>query len=412
MPLASESDTTRAEILTRDNSREVELLLLCCRTDVDAERAERIRILTRGGIDWDYLIEMARANGVVPLLYRTLHAICPEYIPGRVLLSLRRFFQVNALHSRLLAEELLRLLRLFETNDIAVIPYRGPVLAADAYGELALRLYCDLDLVIGLEDRLRAGKLLLASGYIRAQHAERAHKFVRTEGRVVVELHWTFVEKHWTFRMDPERMWEGLRPVTVLNTTVPTFPPDDLLLLICMHGARDYWMRVGRICDVSELIRAHPKLDLSRILKKTRRLGCERVFLLGLHLAHSLLGMALPEDVRSRVEADPVVGVLTARIRKRLFSRERRLSYTEKRLLPTQMMERFADRVYYVLYWLRRDFRGLTPWGFRKNVALRHANPAHVSYPRHLALLIAQYGLSPMRNKKLHSMKEMFKRLV
>jgi hypothetical protein len=369
-------------------------------------------MLTLGGVDWDLLISIARANGVAPLLYRALQTICPDHVPADVLSLLRTFFHVNALHSRLLAEELLRLLRLFETHDISAIPYRGGLLAADAYGELALRLYCDLDLIVREGDLRRAGELLCASGYHQERHPDRAYKFAKTEGRIVVELHRTFVEKHWTFRLDPNHLWENLRPVSILDTSVLTFSPGDLLLLICMHGARDYWMRLGKICDVAELILAHPEIDLSRMLTRSRRMGSERVFLLGLNLAHTLLGTPLPVNVRSRLEADAMVGALTEQIRERLFATERRLSYAEKRFLPIHMKERFSDRIRYLFYWIRTDLRGLTPWGFREGLAMQPASPGSLSYPHFLARLLTHYGRSPMQSKKLRSLKEMLKHLV
>ena len=41
----------------------------------------RIRVLLEHDIDWEYLLRTASENGIAPLLYRHLNAICPESVP-------------------------------------------------------------------------------------------------------------------------------------------------------------------------------------------------------------------------------------------------------------------------------------------------------------------------------------------
>ena len=41
---------------------------------------------------------------------------------------------------------------------------------------------------------------------------------------------------------------------------------------------------------------------------------------LSLHLAYQVLGAALPEDCRRRIQADPVIPTLAAQVRARLFT--------------------------------------------------------------------------------------------
>ena len=91
---------------------EVRLLLYCARTRLDAERVEQIRTLLRGDIDWQYLIRMAHAQGMMPLLHRSLHTGCPEAVPKVISAQLQRHFHTNAFHNRFLTRELLKILKL------------------------------------------------------------------------------------------------------------------------------------------------------------------------------------------------------------------------------------------------------------------------------------------------------------
>ena len=93
---------------------EAELLLCCARISADAARAELISTLLQKGIDWQYLISTAHAHGVLPLLYRSLHAICSEAVPKTILDQLQRHFHANAFHNLFLTRELLKILPLFE----------------------------------------------------------------------------------------------------------------------------------------------------------------------------------------------------------------------------------------------------------------------------------------------------------
>ena len=56
--------------------------------------------------------------------------------------------QANRLRDLELTGELARLLDRFRRDGIAAVPYKGPVLAAQAYGDVALREFVDLDILV------------------------------------------------------------------------------------------------------------------------------------------------------------------------------------------------------------------------------------------------------------------------
>lgn len=127
---------------------EIELLLCCTRTQINTATAERIKILIQSKIDWAYLIQTATRHGVMSLLYQSLSTTCPEAVPKTNLAQLRDYFHSSAFHNLFLTKELLKLLNLFESHSIPAIPYKGPVLAVSAYGNLSLRQISDLDILV------------------------------------------------------------------------------------------------------------------------------------------------------------------------------------------------------------------------------------------------------------------------
>jgi hypothetical protein len=126
----------------------------------------------------------------------------------------------------------------------------------------------------------------------------------------MVELHWGFVDRQFSLPLDAEGLWGRLERVSLDGGTVPTLSPEDLLLILCMHGSVYLWERLGWTCDVAELIHARKGVDWEWVTEQAAALGGERMFFLGLYLASDLLGAPLPRDLLHKVEADPTVKVL------------------------------------------------------------------------------------------------------
>jgi hypothetical protein len=281
-------------------------------------------------MDWEHLLRTAHRHGVAPLLYWHLEATCSEAVSEDVLKRLRDRFRANSLRNLFLTEELLRILSAFEVHGLPAIPYKGPTLAASAYGNLALREFNDLDILVRRRDVPKAKAVLVSMGYqARYQltpvqeavflRSQREHPFRREDGKSAVELHWSIVEKDF-FPLDTERLWERLDQIPLGDGTVPNLSPEDMLLVLCVHGARHAWKRLEWICDVAELVRARQEdLEWEQLMAQAGSLGSERVLLLGLFLASDLLGAVLPEKVSQRVRSDKTVRVLAERAREQLF---------------------------------------------------------------------------------------------
>ena len=116
-------------------------------------------------MDWPYVSNLGGRHGLIPLLYKNLKSVCPERVPESVMDNFRNHFLVNAGHNVLRTRELLTLLDLFETHHVHAIPYKGPVLAASVYGDLALRQFSDLDILVQKQDIPKAKDLLISNGY-------------------------------------------------------------------------------------------------------------------------------------------------------------------------------------------------------------------------------------------------------
>ncbi len=316
--------------LNHSNRPEDELLLCCARTDANPQIVGRIRDLISSEIDWDYFFKLSRRHSLVPLAYVQLNRHASALLPAEVLQLLKRHYQENAARNLLLTAELCHLIKLFAASGIEAIPFKGPLLALFAYGDLSLRRFIDLDIMVRKADVLQASELLLAEGFdlakslnldqqqllLRTQHNMQ---FTRDEGKLIVELHWEVASHLFASSVQADELWQDLTTAELNEIVVKTLSADDLLFSLCVHGSRHLWQRLAWICDVAELIK-HQKLNWRRLLERAAKTDNERMFFLGLYLAEDLLGASLPADLKQRCLSDERLVALARNVVEHLFN--------------------------------------------------------------------------------------------
>lgn len=378
---------------------EHQLLLLCSRTQLDKETSSRIQNLLAGQINWDYVLGKAIEHRVTTLLSRSLDAVNHHGVPHDVVDRLRNFTGENARFNLYRTRELIRLLTIFDANGIQCLAFKGPLLSAVVYRNLALREYSDLDVLVDRRNVLKTKNLLIQHGYhlwtpinrhtgaSSFSHRTKDLIFEDANGQVRVELHWLLSGTHFQFKLDLENLWGRLETVSLAGTNVRTLSIEDLLLYLCMHGSRHGWERLLWICDVAEIIREY-EIDWRRVRKQAHLLGCERMLALGLLLARRLLDTRIADEEWNTIPVDETVRGLAEQVERLLFdeaSVSSGLSYWND--LHLRVRERLGDRMRLRLYYYRRYFR--------QAVVPNERDRAIVPLPRFLSSLY--YILRPLR---------------
>ena len=294
---------------------EKQLLVSCARTHIAPEVGERIRGIVAGPLDWDFVLSEATENSVAPLLEMNLRAVVPDAAPAAAMERLKITCRANTVRCLFLAAELHKILELFRTAGILAIPYKGPVLAEQAYGNLTLRDFDDLDMILPQRDLQKAHEVMLGLGYqarfpwILSKDSKTAlvpgeYNYRDEKRRAVVELHTELTLRHFPIAPDIDRFAERMVKVMVAGREVLTLGPEDLLSALCVHGSKDLWERISWIADVAELIQRQTDLDWDRAFRTAESLRVERMLHLGLALADDLLQAPMPEEIRRRVRGD------------------------------------------------------------------------------------------------------------
>ena len=142
------------------------LCLLLGRACFSEDVSRQALKMLEAGPSWQALFRRARIHGLIPLVYRRLHALQFRGMPEANRGEFAQAFAINAIRNQTLAEELVRVLKLLDAAGVPVITLKGVVLAESLYGDDALRICADLDLLIHPKDLAVSLRLLRAEGYI------------------------------------------------------------------------------------------------------------------------------------------------------------------------------------------------------------------------------------------------------
>lgn len=310
---------------------ERELLRLCAACRLTDAAKSRVSELVGPATDWPYVIDWAARHRILPQLHRNLKAACESKVPARIADDLRRDYFLNASHNLRLSGEMIRLVQLFEANGIDVIPFKGPLLAEKVYGTVSARQFGDLDMLVPPEDVAKARRLLVAEGYtpefalqgkIESEYlrSEHAFQFQKEGAGFVIEVHWRFGSRDQAFPVRAEDVWLQHARQQFHGHNLRTLLQEDLLLYLCMHGAKHGWDRLEWISCLREFMnveRAH--IDWTETLKRARNAGALRGLYIAILLAEQFGDTGVPDEIRAEARLDQQACQLAQRAMDRLF---------------------------------------------------------------------------------------------
>ena len=292
---------------------EHELILQALRRGHDDASRARVATLVGLPLDWTRVARLVGIHGVQALFHRGLKE-CAVELPNHLMTELENIRRYNSIRNVQLAQELLRLEELLGSAGVRTIRYKGPMLAAQIYRNLALRQIVDLDLLVHHEDLPLANRRVLAAGYHgdaaetgfpRALGSELKYEanYWRPDLNLSLEMHWRVVSSHSEFGLDRDYLWKRASPVGPRSPGVHEFPEDLKFILLCVHNEKHDWRYLKFMTDVAWRIESAPALDFDQLMDEARRLRREKVILKTMLISSALLGAQLPESIRAVIRA-------------------------------------------------------------------------------------------------------------
>jgi hypothetical protein len=356
---------------------EMEILLLAARVDCTEAQRERLRLVVPRVTDWHAVILAAFGHGTAALLCHALLTNAPDLLSSELRLAAGGFLDSHRQAAHAATGDLVRILDALAGAGIAAIPFKGPAIALQAYGDPGLRSFRDLDVLIGEQDVAPTMRVLAGLGYrsqadgLNARQMQRYYRYngqdiLFADGRLPVEPHWAFAPRTFSACFDPTGVWQRAVPCALDGRSVRLLSPEDTLIVASLHGCKERWSRLLWIADIAMHLERCPELDWDAVLARAGRAGLLRMVLLGVALAERLAGAPVPERVRRRIGRDRICQTLAAGVIARLFAESpAQASVFALSGFHWQVRERLVDRLRYVVLTLttarRQHLRMLDP---------------------------------------------------
>lgn len=353
---------------------EQRLILECSRSEMSGAQIERVKAVLEAAPDWDYLIKTCHQNGVLPLVSANLLQKFGDLLPPDIREHLAVQFQEHTQHNLFMTAKLLEIARVFSEAEIPLLPFKGPVLAMRAYGNLSLRQFVDLDILVQPKNFDEAIEQMVGRGYravSKIPWMKRKALFfagrkdiglISDDQKARIELHWKLSGSHFALPLELNQLWERLEEINLGGVKLKTLAFADLFVYLCLHGSRHGWERLGWICDLHELIRAEQKMgreiDWREISVHARRHGCEKVVDLGLLLVREFFGLETDFPADEKIGRGATFDKILGQIQNKIFAKDQTKTeigdwYLYHLALKEKKNDRLKLHVHYFFWYLR-----------------------------------------------------------
>lgn len=297
------------------------LICACAGANPSADQLTHIAQWDSNSFDWSNFLRLAEHHGVLALAARNLLQHAPD-LPGEIAQSLRSAYAANLRRNLWFAGELARTLQHLSHRDVHAIPYKGPVLAQAVYGDLGLRSFFDLDLLIPPAYFERAKAALAEIGFHPSQALPPAVErlFLRIgyersfdcgDARNLLELQWNLLPYFYAvdFRSAHFRVEDLLARAGQIRlgaADIPCLSPEDSLLVLSLHAAKHLWTRLIWVADIAQNLKV-PEIDFVLVFSRARKMGIARILGVSCWLAARLLHVTLPPPAHELLARDSQV---------------------------------------------------------------------------------------------------------
>jgi len=294
---------------------EFELLVALCRSTIFS-KTRSYWFDEAMSIDWDKFITLTARHRVRPLAYFGIcNSSLKDEIPKEIIEKLKSFTFQKATFNLNQSKEILRVIRLFEAQNIRVVPYKGVVLAQDAYNNIASREFSDIDVMIRKDDLAKIIKCLSDIGYqpemkvpdywLDYKKCDYNFDFFENGQRSFhLEAHWSIGAKLQQLNFSLDDFEDLIIIEEFLNESIEKPTPEGLFITTCIHHvAKEKRIALKHVCDLTAILhKFKSELNWNLLLEKSRKLDIENIILLGIDISNQVFGLELPPQILKKIE--------------------------------------------------------------------------------------------------------------
>ena len=280
-------------------------------------------------MDQQLLTTMAISHGILPLVYKSIKEFNANAPSGNalgvheILPAFKQQYLNIASRNMLMSAELIRIMKLLDENNIEALAFKGPALSQMAYGDITLRQYVDLDILVDEKHTFKAGELISSSNYIpdsdinflkneKLLEVSSDLGFSNERNNIYIELHWKLFRKKFSKTMNELNIRSNHTSIEIQGKKIKTLQTDLLLVYLCSHGSKHMWERIEWITDIDRLIRNVQSINWEEVWEYARKMHSINTLLLGLSLSQGLFDTDLPTFIEEKIDSHKNIHLLKA----------------------------------------------------------------------------------------------------
>jgi hypothetical protein len=230
-------------------------------------------------------------------------------IPSQARNDLRHAYYENLARNIVLFGELKKMLADLTEQGIKVIVLKGALFAGMLYGNLAVRMMADIDILVKPADFAKVAAYLVNAGYAGScdvEHVVRERRYHHAQfvkGIVLLEVHKGLAQPR-RFKIDMDNIWQRAIRVKIDGVDALRLSNEDILLHLCLHMA--YHKFVTCLIwwtDLYEFIRKFSAdIDWDYVVDKAIEQRISTAVYLSLYFAKKIMKAEIPPFVLKNLE--------------------------------------------------------------------------------------------------------------
>jgi len=237
-------------------SPEDKILLSVVKLHLSAEETIALNALLPEVKDWNLTVDLLIQHGSAPLMYSKLNKLSnSNCIAAELQSKLQQAYYKTLSRSMVLYQNFVEVLQALDKVNVHPIILKGAHLSETLYGDIALRQFSDLDILIPDDSGEKCLKVLRSMGYkareanalsnFVANHSDFVHYSPMEKGEITVELHIKLHTRSNHYQLSIPDIWLRATYNIINKQKVKVLCTEDLLMHLCVHADKHF--KVGHI---------------------------------------------------------------------------------------------------------------------------------------------------------------------
>lgn len=274
----------------------------------DMARVEKLRGLIQKDLNWDYILEKAKWNLIMPFFLRNVvNGGLRGQVPADVLEKAKKIYYWQIYHDTASYANLDNLLDAFYRQNIKIIILKGAQLGEEIYKDTFLRQMGDIDILAKIDDWPEIKAVFLGLGFNCRQdeydtwglsYLDNHIAFSKNNKKIELKFNLWPVDFPY-FRTD---IWDNSREVFINGQKAFVPSLEDTLLIACVSLARHDYSGLIWFYDIKEIIAKFTRLiDWEELIRRAKEKDIDCMVYYALYYSSKLLDYKLPEGILKRL---------------------------------------------------------------------------------------------------------------